>query len=177
MIPGPQPSPRVILETSRLAIRALSEADAEFILGLLNEPSFLRFVGDKGVRTADDARAYIVNGPIASYRRHGYGLYLVLLRETATPIGICGLVRREWLDHPDLGFSLRPAYWSRGYAFEAATAVLGQAESEYAIRRVLAITDPENHDSIRLLERLGFRFDQPVSTPGGKESLSLYARG
>lgn len=173
--PPGKSGPRIILETSRLVLREMTANDAEFILGLLNQPSFLRFVGDKGVRTVADAAAYIENGPRASYRRHGYGLNIVLLRETGAAMGICGLVTRDWLDAPDIGFSLLPAYWSLGYAFEAASAVLDQAESVHRLRRFLAITNPDNQSSIRLLERLRFAFDKEVTTPDG-ESLSLYAR-
>jgi RimJ/RimL family protein N-acetyltransferase len=171
-----EPTATAVLATSRLTLRRLSEDDDAFILGLLNEPSFLRFVGDKGVRTLDDARAYIRAGPMASYQLHGFGLYLVASRDTGESMGICGLLRRDWLDAPDLGFSLLPAYWSRGYAFEAAIAVLRQAESEQQIRRVLAITDPDNADSIRLLGRLGFAEWKRVQPPEGREQLSLFVR-
>ena len=173
-IPG-KTGPRIVLETSRLTLREMTANDAEFIFGLLNQPSFLRFVGDKGIRTVADAAAYIENGPGATYRRHGYGLYLVLLRETAEAMGICGLVDRDWLDAPDIGFSLLPAYWSRGYAFEAASAVLDRGEAVHRLSRFLAITNRDNRDSIRLLERLDFAFDRRVRTPEGEE-LSLYAR-
>jgi RimJ/RimL family protein N-acetyltransferase len=176
MPPAAGPHKQIVLETSRLILRELSEDDAEFILRLLNEPSFLRFVGDKGVRTVTDARDYIMTGPRASYARNGYGLNLVVLRETGEPIGICGLLNRDWLEYPDLGFSLLPAYWRRGYAFEAATAVLAVAESVHRLRRVLAFTNPDNVDSIQLLGKLGFTFLQPVRTPEGEE-LSLFARG
>lgn len=166
----------MVLETSRLLLRELGEDDAAFILGLLNEPSFLRFIGDKGVRTVDDAVAWIRNGPRASYDRHGFGLYLVSLRETGMPIGICGLVSRDWLDDPDIGFSLLPAYWSRGYAEEASLAVLERSTVQ-GIRRILAITNPDNRDSIRLLEKLGFRLSRLVRTPDKLEELNLYCRG
>ena len=167
--------PRVVLQTERLVLRELEAGDAAFMLGLLNEPSFLRYVGDKGVHSVEAARTYIEEGPRASYARHGYGLNLVVLRETGVPIGICGLVNREWLEDPDLGFSLLPAFWSRGYAFEAASAVLQQAESVHRLGRILAITDRENRDSIRLLEKLGFVFWKLVRTPDGKEELSLWS--
>lgn len=169
--------PGMVLETERLVLRELTGDDAEFILGLLNQPSFLRFVGDKGVRTVEDARTYIEAGPCASYRRHGYGLNLVTLRETMVPIGICGLVNREWLEDPDLGFSLLPGYWSRGYAYEAAIAVLRQAATVYHLHRILAITNRDNESSIRLLKRLGFSFSKLVRPPDGKEELSLWATG
>src|ERR1700752_686959 len=100
-----------ILETDRLILRKLSVEDAEFILELLNEPSYLRFIGDKGVRTLDDARDYILEGPVDSYERHGFGLYLAELKESGVPIGICGLLRRESLENVDIGYAFLPAFW------------------------------------------------------------------
>lgn len=169
-------APRVALETERLLLRELTPGDGEFILRLLNEPSFLRFVGDKGIRSVDDARGWIEAGPRATYARHGYGLYLVALKDTAEPMGICGLVNRDWLEDPDIGFSLLPAYWSRGYAFEAASAVMNQAGTVHGLRRILAITNADNRDSIRLLEKLGFAFWKMVRTPDDLEELSLWLR-
>jgi RimJ/RimL family protein N-acetyltransferase len=116
-----------LLETSRLELRRLSEDDAPFILALLNEPSFIRNIGDRGVRTIDDARGYIAQGPMASYARFGFGLYLVELREPRTPIGICGILKRDQLPDPDIGFAYLPAYWSKGCAREAAEAVKAYA--------------------------------------------------
>lgn len=169
--------PRVVLETERLVLRELTGDDAEFILGLLNQPSFLRFVGDKGIRTVSDARAWIETGPRANYRRHGYGLNLVTLREVAEPIGICGLVNREWLEDPDIGFSLLPDYWSQGYAYEASSAVLRQAATVYRLGRILAITNHDNRSSVHLLEKLGFSFLKYVRTPDQNEELSLWSAG
>ena len=109
----------MVLETPRLSLRRFTTADAAFVLRLLNEPSFIQYIGDRGVRTLDDAAGYIEQGPVASYRRHGFGLYLVELKD-GTPIGTCGVLKREELDHADLGFSLVPEFWSQGFAFEAA---------------------------------------------------------
>jgi RimJ/RimL family protein N-acetyltransferase len=161
--------------TERLVLCELTARDGDFILGLLNEPSFVRYVGDKGIRTVEDARGYIESVPRANYARHGYGLNLVLLRATGEPMGICGLVNRDWLDAPDIGFSLLPAFWSRGYAHEAATAVLDQAERVFGLRRILAITNPDNQTSIRLLRRLGFAYWKRVTAPDGREALSLWS--
>src|SRR5262245_14852779 len=106
-------------ETERLLLRRFTVDDAQFILTLLNEPSFLRYIGDKQVRSLEDARQYIMNGPVASYERYGFGLLLVELRESRTPIGMCGLLKREGLPEPDIGFALLPDFWNKGFAYEA----------------------------------------------------------
>jgi RimJ/RimL family protein N-acetyltransferase len=146
------------IETARLALTELSDADAEFIRGLLNEPSFLRYIGDRGVRTVEDAIRYIHDGPVAMYAKYGYGLLRVSRKDDGAPIGICGVLRRDGLPEPDLGFSLLPAHWSRGYAFEAADAVIRDSRARLGLGRILAITSPDNDPSIRLLGKLGFRF-------------------
>src|ERR1044072_4986790 len=116
-----------VLETERLSLRQFTVDDAQFILKLLNEPSFLRYIGDKQVRNLEDARQYLLNGPMASYERNGFGLYLVELRESYPPIGICGFLKREELPDPDIGFAFLPEFWSKGFALEAATALLQDA--------------------------------------------------
>lgn len=156
---------RNICETQRLRLRQLQKDDAAFILELLNEPSFLENIGDKGVRTLDDARQYILTGPMASYDKHGFGLYLVQLREDFTPIGICGLLQRDGLDDPDIGYAFLPRFWSKGYAFEAASAVLTWAKNTLGLKRIVAITAPENHSSIRVLNKLGLQFERIVQLP------------
>jgi RimJ/RimL family protein N-acetyltransferase len=165
-----------VLETERLSLRRFTVDDAGFILTLLNEPAFLRYIGDKKVRNLDDARQYILNGPIASYERHGFGLNCVELRESRTLIGMCGLLKREELPAPDIGFALLPDYRSHGLAFEAAEAVLKEA---HHLPRILAITSLDNEASINLLQRLGFRFEKIVRlTPeGGQVKLFELSRG
>ena len=148
----------IILETERLTLRQLSPDDAPFILELLNEPSFIRYIGDKGVRNLDDARNYIVNGPVASYELHGFGLYLVELKSDHTPIGICGVLKRDTLSAPDVGFAFLPAYWKLGYAFESAKAVMIHAREVLGMNRILAITSPDNKASEKLLGKIGLRF-------------------
>lgn len=159
------------LQTARLELRPLAESEAEFILSLLNEPSFLENIGDRGVRTLDDAREWIQRAPMASYERFGFGLLLVSLRESGTPIGICGLLKRETLDDPDIGYALLPAYWGQGYALEAAMAITTDAWERFGLQRIAAIAKPENRASIRVLEKLGFRFERiGVVTQDGQES-------
>ena len=120
----------IVLETERLILRQLSIDDAEFIFELVNDPSWLRYIGDKGVRHLDDARQYILNRPVESYERNGFGLYLVALKASGTPMGMCGLVKRATLPEPDIGFAFRPDYWSKGYAFESAAAVMSYAKEK-----------------------------------------------
>jgi RimJ/RimL family protein N-acetyltransferase len=165
----------MVLETGRLVLTRLADRDAEFIRGLLNEPSFLRYIGDRGVRTTDDARRYIEDGPVASYARYGYGLLRVGLKADDTPIGICGVLKRDTLPEPDLGFSLLPAYWSKGYAHEAADAVMRQARGALGVGRILAIASVDNESSIRLLGKLGFRFERMLRLGDDPTELRLFA--
>jgi RimJ/RimL family protein N-acetyltransferase/uncharacterized damage-inducible protein DinB len=165
-----------ILETDRLIVRRLAIDDAEFILGLLNEPSWLRFIGDKGVRTLDDARDYILNGPVASYQRFGFGLYMTQQKSDGAPIGLCGLLKRDALPDVDIGFALLPAYWGKGYALEVAGAVLEHGRTAHGLRRIVAITNPDNERSIQLLEKLGMRQDGTVRISDAGPELKLFAR-
>lgn len=165
-----------VLDTERLSLRWLSAEDAPFILGLLNEPSWLRFIGDKNVHSLEDARAYIAKGPVDMYRRLGFGLYLVELRKDGAPIGLCGLIKRDSLEDVDLGFSLLPAYWGQGFAREAAEAVIEHGRNAFGLRRLVAITNPDNWSSIRLLERLGFTLERAFQLPGETTELKLFAR-
>ena len=162
-----------VLETERLLLRRMTVDDAQFILTLLNEPSFLRYIGDKQVRNLEAARQYILNGPVASYERHGFGLLLIELRDSHTPIGMCGLLKREELPDPDIGFALLPDFWSKGFAFEAAAAVLNDARDR--LSRVLAITSLDNEASIDLLQRLGFRFERVTKLSEQGEQLRLFS--
>jgi RimJ/RimL family protein N-acetyltransferase len=144
------------LETDRLTLRAFTLDDAPFILQLLNEPSFLANIGDKGVRTEADARQYLITGPMASYAAHGFGLCAVVLAATGQLIGMCGLLRRPTLDAPDLGYALLPEFWGAGYAVEAADGVLGHARTTLALTSLRAITSLDNEASMRVLRRVGF---------------------
>ena len=164
-----------VLETDRLILRRLSIDDAEFILALLNEPSFLRFIGDKGVRTLDDAREYILKGPIYSYERFGFGLYLTMLKESGVPIGICGLLKRETLGDVDVGFAFLPQFWSKGYALESASAVMAYGRSCFGLNRIVAVTNPDNEGSIRVLEKLGLGFEKMVRLSEDGPEIKLFA--
>lgn len=164
-----------VIETERLILREMALDDAEFILGLLNQPSFLRHIGDKGVRTLDDARDYILNGPVESYQRNGFGLYLVESKESQAPMGICGLLKRETLDDVDVGFAFVPEFWSRGYAFESASAVLAYARDALGLERIVAVVSPGNQASIKLLEKLGLRFERMVRLSDDEPEIQLFS--
>lgn len=162
------------LNTQRLLLREFTLSDAEFILSLLNDSAFLHFIGDKGVRNLEDARNYLTDGPIASYQRLGFGLYRVELKDTRTPIGMCGLLKREALDHVDLGFAFMPDYRRQGYGFESASAVLSHARNDLKLDQILAITDPDNEASIRLLEKLGFQLERMIKLSEGASEVKLF---
>lgn len=162
------------LQTARLRLRELAEDDARFIVTLLNDPDFLRFIGDRGVRTVDDAQDYLQQGPLKSYRDNGYGMYLVERRVDQQAVGISGLVRREGLAGPDLGFAFLPAFRAMGYALEASRAVLDFSRAQLNIDRVLAIVSPGNAASIALLEKLGMRSRGTVRLRQDSEELQLY---
>jgi ribosomal-protein-alanine N-acetyltransferase len=163
-----------VIETERLVLRRLAIDDAEFIVELLNQPSFLRYIGDKEVRNNADAVRYIQAGPLASYERFGFGLYLVELKETGVPIGICGLLKRDSLPDVDVGFAFLPSYWSQGYAFEAAAAVMTYGRDVLGLRRIVAITSPDNEGSIRLLEKLGLRFERLIKLSADQSEVRLF---
>lgn len=164
-----------MLETERLVLRHFNRDDAAFILRLLNEPAWLEHIGDRGVRTLEDARNYIQKGPVEMYGRLGFGLFLVELKEGAVPLGLCGLIKREGLDHVDIGFAFLAEHRGKGYAFESASAVMSWARDVLRLPKVLAITSQGNSASGRLLEKLGFRYKGLVHLGG--EDLKLYENG
>lgn len=142
------------IETARLRLRRFTLADAAFISGLVNEPAFVQFIGDKGVRSLGDAERYLSSGPLASYEQNGFGLYCVEQKSDGMPLGMCGLVRRAGLEGPDIGYALCQAHWGQGFALEAARATVEEAR-QLGLPRLLAITDEPNRASIRLLLKLG----------------------
>lgn len=166
-----------VLRTDRLVLREVTEADAPFLLHLLNDPGFLRYIGDRGVRTLDDARAYAETGPRASYQTFGFGLWRVERRPDGVPVGMCGLLQREFLDAPDLGYAFLAAHTGRGYAREAARAALRHAREAFGLGTVYAYVDPDNARSARLLTDLGFRFERTFSLPETGAEADLYRAG
>ena len=154
-----------VIETERLNLRWLTLADAAFVLELVNEPSWLRFIGDRNVHSIADAEAYIAKGPLDSYEKNGFGLYLVELKEGGAPAGMCGLIRRDTLPHVDIGFAFSPRFWGRGLALEAAAAVMAYGRDTLGLQPILAIVNPDNERSISLLEKIGMRFERMLRLP------------
>lgn len=165
----------VILETERLILRQVLQSDAAFIRDLMNEPAYLKNIGDRGVRTVEDATAYVNKAYITSYETKGFGLYLVCGKPGLEPLGICGLVDREGLEGIDLGYGFMSAFWGRGYAREAAAATVKLAREKLEIDRLIAITAEDNGASIGLLEHLGFSFEKMINLPHDDEEVRLYS--
>lgn len=166
----------IVCETPRLRIRHFTLDDASFILRLLNEPSFIENITDKGVRTLDGARGYLRDGPLASYAKFGLGLNQVESKDGATPIGMCGMLKRDNLEHPDIGYALLPEFHGQGYALEAAQGVMTAYRRDHARGRILAIVKPENSRSIHLLEKLGMRAEGMYRLNEHEPELRLYGR-
>jgi RimJ/RimL family protein N-acetyltransferase len=163
------------INTQRLSIRPFTLDDAPFILRLLNEPSFIDNIADRGIRDLEGARNYLRDGPLASYAAHGFGLWRVGLLDSDTAIGMAGLLKRDFLDAIDIGYALLPEYCGAGYAFEATSTVLAYARERLNAKRVVAIVSEHNRSSIRLLEKLGFTADGTVRMPNTDEELRQFA--
>lgn len=164
-----------VLETGRLILRRAHAGDAEFFLELLNDPAWIRNIGDRGVRTAGEARLYIQDRLVASYERNGFGMFVVERKEEPGPIGICGLVRRDSLPDVDVGFAFLPRFWGKGYACESASAVLTYGREVLGLGRIVAIVSPDNRSSIRVLEKLGLRSRGMIRLPGEAADVELFA--
>ena len=162
------------LETSRLSIRPFALTDAALIVTLLNEPTFIENIADKGVRTVADAQAYLRDGPLASYEQNGFGLCLVSLKDSQIPIGMCGLLQRDYLDMADIGYALFPQHCGSGYACEACCATLSYARDQLKLPEIAAIVNRENTSSIRLLDKLGFHFQKLIQIENESKEVRLY---
>lgn len=164
-----------ILETERAILREVTIDDAEFIIDLLNQPSFIKYIGDRNVRTIDEARDYIESRFTESYKKFGFGMWAVELKNTQAPIGICGFVKRDSLPDADIGFAFLPQFEKKGYAFESADAVMKYGRNVLNLQRVLAITSQDNESSRRLLEKIGFKFERLIAQPRDAEQLKLFS--
>lgn len=163
------------LETERLFLRRVTLDDADLMLAVWNDPAFVRNVGDRGVRTTEEAHEAMQAGALKLYEDYGYGPYSMELKSDGSKIGICGLFRRENLEDPDIGFAVLPDFCSKGYAGEAAFAVLAHARDDLGIRKLVAIVSPGNGPSIGLIEKLGLAFERMITMPGDDEAISLYS--
>lgn len=165
-----------VIETERLNLREMSAADAGVVLEILNDPGFIRFVGDRGVRTAEEAARYIDGRFAESYRQHGFGLWLVEAKDEGVPIGICGLLKRGTpVPGVEVGYAFLPPFRGRGYAFEAASAALRHARDVLGLTRLHAVVNPDNAVSIRVLEKLGMKFERAVRLSGEESDISLFS--
>lgn len=164
-----------VLETERLHLRRLEMRDAQTIFQLLNEPGWIRYIGDKGVRSVKDAQAYLRDGPLRSYRMNGFGLYLVEKRESAIPVGVCGLIKRDSLPDVDIGYAIFQAHWGQGYATESATAVLHYGRQKLGIERIVAIVSQDNQASIGVLQKIGLHFEKIIRLQDEDEDIKLFA--
>ena len=163
-----------MIETERLNLSRLSYDDCEFILDLVNEPAFKKFIGDRGIRTLEDAKDYLRKGPIGSYECHGFGLYLVSRKDDLVSLGMCGLVKREEFEYPDLGFAFLERHWANRYAYESSLATIEYAGSGLGLTHIIAMADADNESSIKLLQKLGFRYESRVCMPGEKKEVCRY---
>jgi RimJ/RimL family protein N-acetyltransferase len=164
-----------ILETKRLILREVSADDAEFMLDLLNQPSFIKYIGDRNVRTVDESKEFIETRYVTSYRDNSFGLYAVELKDSGTVIGICGFVKRDTLPEPDIGFAFLPQFCGQGFAVEAAAGSMKYGEETLGFTKVLAITTQDNESSGKLLLKIGFKFVESVKMPHDDEELKLFS--
>jgi RimJ/RimL family protein N-acetyltransferase len=165
----------IVAETPRLRIRHLTAADSAFTCRLLNEPSFIENIADRGVRSELDAMHYLAEGPIKSYQQYGYGLFLVEHSESQTPLGFCGLLFREYLQETDIGFAFLPQFWGQGYAFEAASAVMQFGYHKLNLKRIVGLTSAGNTGSVKVLNRLGLQFEKMVQMQPSADYVQLYS--
>lgn len=167
----------IILETERLILREMIETDDAFVLDILNQPSFIKYIGDRNVRNLEQARDFIETRYRKGYAENGFGLYAVVLKETSETIGMCGLVKRDGLPDADIGFAFLPQFEKKGYAFESAEAVMKYGKDDLKLERVLAITSQNNESSIKLLKKLGFKFDKLITLPDDTEEINMFVYG
>jgi len=165
---------KIVLQTERLRLRHMEPGDAAFMLGLLNDPAWHRYIGDRGIRTLEGARDYIVKGPMEMHARLGFGFDVVERKEDGCPIGVCGLAKRDFLDDVDIGYAFLPQYGGQGYAIEAAQGVMAHARA-LGLHRIVATVRPDNSASIRLLEKLGMHVERTIRAPDTERELQLFA--
>lgn len=164
-----------ILETERLILRRFTLADTKFILELVNSQGWIANIGDRNIKTNEQAKVYLQNGPLKSYTLNGFGLWLVEVKSDKTSIGMCGIIKRDNLENPDIGFAFLPAFTGKGFAYEIANATLAFAINTLKIPVILGITIPANKASIKLLEKIGLKFSKTFNLPNDPNSLMLFS--
>ena len=164
-----------ILETERLILCNITIEDANFIFELLNDPNWIKYIGNKNVHDLESAKNYILNVPIKSYKKFGFGLFLVKLKDLDIPIGICGLIKRDNLENIDIGFAFLEKYVGYGYAFESANATLEYAKNTLGIKKIIAITNEDNYNSIKVLKKIGLVFEKMIKFENEEKELMLFA--
>jgi RimJ/RimL family protein N-acetyltransferase len=162
------------IETERLMLEVLSFSDALFVKTLFNDPDCLRFIGDKGIVDIPSAERYLEQGPMASYQTHGFGLLKIITKETAQVIGCCGLLQRDYLTEPDIGFAGLPEFRGHGYLYEASLAILAQAKEKGIYQTIHALVDPENIASVNLLKKLGMTYQRKLIPPQDDRETDVY---
>ena len=165
----------IVIETERVILRKFTIDDAAFMLEMLNTPTWLRFIGDRNVKTLEEAENYLLNGNIRSYQEYGFGFYVVVIKETQESIGICGIVKREGLEDVDIGFAFFQQFMGKGYGYEAGSATLNYALNDLKIKKIVAIVDPENVVSIALLKKIGLQFEKMIQLSPKDIKLMLFA--
>lgn len=163
-----------IIETERLELRKLSLEDSNFIFELLNDPDWIKYIGNRNINNDEDAQNYISNRLLKGYEQYGFGFYLVKEKDSNSSIGLCGLIKRDFLEKVDLGFAFLPKYREKGYAYESASAIMKYAKENFGLNTLLAITSLNNTNSINLLEKLGFKFEKTIKMPNENEELNLF---
>jgi RimJ/RimL family protein N-acetyltransferase len=164
------------IETPRLLLRRLEFADAPFLVTLLNEPSFIENIGDRGVRSIEDAQRYLREGPLAMYQKYGFGLWHTARKTDGMAVGLCGLLRRDILPDVDVGYALLPAFWGMGFAYEATSATLRHGADKFGLERVIGVVSEGNAGSIRVLEKLGMSFERMFAMRENEPPVRLYGR-
>ncbi len=168
---------KTIIETNQLFLQEFTVEDSPFMLELLNTPDWTRFIGDRGVRTVEQAEQYLLNGYMKSYQTHGFGFYKVVMKDSHEPIGICGIIKRDYLENVDIGFAFLPQYVGKGYGFEAASATLKYTHKILKIKRLVAIFDSENIVSIGLIKKIGLVFEKMIQSDRGEELMLFSGEG
>ncbi|GCC51731.1 GNAT family N-acetyltransferase [Chryseotalea sanaruensis] len=166
---------KYIIETERLYLKELHLSDAPFIVELLNSPGWLQYIGDRNVSDIKKAEEYLKNGPLKSYVELGYGLSLVVLKNSNKSVGMCGLLKREYLEHPDIGFAFLSEFMGKGYALEIAMALKQYAEVHWHVKKLCAIVQSDNDRSVKLLKKLGLSFKEKITSPTTNEKIDLYS--